>query len=127
MPLASSDTNIRIDPIASIDQGPLHAPEGCRARRLAGLVSDLVRRWWLHLGPAGLAGDAPGQHAAAALRLADRRPVGVTPVIDAVELRLLPIAYRRALGSPEMPDPEFLDDLAHELKNQFPSNADQRD
>ena len=26
-----------------------------------------------------------------------------------------------------MPDPEFLDELAHELKNQFPSNADQRD
>ena len=26
-----------------------------------------------------------------------------------------------------MPDPEFLNELAHELKNQFPSNADQRD
>ena len=52
---------------------------------------------------------------------------GMSPVIDATELRLLRIAYRRALGSPEMPDPEFLDDLAHELKNQFPSNADQRD
>ncbi len=52
---------------------------------------------------------------------------GMTPVIDATELRLLRIAYRRALGSPEMPDPEFLDELAHELKNQFPSNADQRD
>jgi hypothetical protein len=52
---------------------------------------------------------------------------GMTPVIDAIELRLLRIAYRRALGSPEMPDPEFLNELAHELKNQFPSNADQRD
>lgn len=52
---------------------------------------------------------------------------GMTPVIDATELRLLRIAYRRALGSPEMPDPEFLNELAHELKNQFPSNADQRD
>lgn len=52
---------------------------------------------------------------------------GMTPVIDAVELRLLRIAYRRALGSPEMPDPEFLNELAHELKNQSPSNADQRD
>ena len=37
------------------------------------------------------------------------------------------IAYRRAFGSPEMPDPEFLADLAHELKNQLPSNVDQRD
>jgi hypothetical protein len=52
---------------------------------------------------------------------------GMTPVIDSVELRLLRVAYRRALGSPEMPDPEFLNELAHELKNQFPSNADQRD
>ena len=52
---------------------------------------------------------------------------GMTPVIDAAELRLLRIAYRRAVGSPEMPDPEFLDELAHELKNQFPSNSDQRD
>ncbi len=52
---------------------------------------------------------------------------GMTPVIDSAELRLLRIAYRRALGSPEMPDPEFLNELAHELKNQFPSNADQRD
>jgi hypothetical protein len=52
---------------------------------------------------------------------------GMSPVIDATALRLLRIAYRRAHGSPEMPDPEFLDELAHELKNQFPSNADQRD
>ena len=52
---------------------------------------------------------------------------GMTPVIDASELRLLRFAYRRALGSPEMPDPEFLNELAHELKNQFPSNPDERD
>lgn len=52
---------------------------------------------------------------------------GMSPVIDATELRLLRIAYRRAHGSAEMPDPEFLGELAHELKNQFPSNADQRD
>ena len=52
---------------------------------------------------------------------------GMTPVIDASELRLLRVAYRRALGSPDMPDPEFLNELAHELKNQLPSNADQRD
>ena len=32
----------------------------------------------------------------------------MTPVIDATELRLLRIAYRRALGLPDMPDPEFL-------------------
>ena len=52
---------------------------------------------------------------------------GMTPVIDAAELRLLRIAYRRALGFPDMPDPDFLTDLAHELKNQLPSNVDQRD
>jgi hypothetical protein len=52
---------------------------------------------------------------------------GMTPVIDTIELRLLRIAYRRAFGSPEMPEPEFLDELAHDLKNQLPSNADQRD
>ena len=51
----------------------------------------------------------------------------MTPVIDAAELRLLRIAYRRALGFPDMPDPDFLTDLAHELKNQLPSNVDQRD
>jgi hypothetical protein len=51
---------------------------------------------------------------------------GMSPVIDATELRLLRIAYRRAHGAPEMPSPEFLDELTHELKDQFPSNADLR-
>jgi hypothetical protein len=51
---------------------------------------------------------------------------GVSPVIDATELRLLRIAYRRAHGAPDMPSPEFLDELAHELKDQFASNADLR-
>ncbi len=52
---------------------------------------------------------------------------GMTPVIERTELRLLRIAYRRALGLSDMPNPEFLSELAHELKNQFPSNADQSD
>jgi hypothetical protein len=52
---------------------------------------------------------------------------GMTPVIDATELRLLRFAYRRAFGFPDMPDPEFLNGLAHILKNQLPSNVDQRD
>ena len=52
---------------------------------------------------------------------------GMSPVVDPTELRLLRVAYRRANGSPEMPDPEFLDDLAHELKDQVASNADLRD
>lgn len=52
---------------------------------------------------------------------------GMTPVIDATELRLLRFAYRRAHGSPEMPDMEFLDELAHELKDQMPLNVDLRD
>ena len=51
---------------------------------------------------------------------------GMSPVIDATELRLLRIAYRRALGASDMPSPEFLDELAHELKDQFASNADLR-
>jgi hypothetical protein len=49
---------------------------------------------------------------------------GMSPVIDATELRLLRIAYRRAHGAPDMPSPEFLDELAHELKDQMASNAD---
>ncbi len=51
---------------------------------------------------------------------------GMTPVIEHTALRLLRMAYRRAIGLSEMPGPEFLSELAHELKNQFPSNADQR-
>ncbi|HEX4132543.1 MAG TPA: hypothetical protein VHZ24_21100 [Pirellulales bacterium] len=52
---------------------------------------------------------------------------GMSPVIDATELQLLGIAYRRAFGAPEMPSPELLDELAHELKDQFASNSDLRD
>src|SRR4051812_35781271 len=51
---------------------------------------------------------------------------GVSPVIDATELRLLRIASRRAHGAPDVPSPEFLDELAHELKDQFAANADLR-
>jgi hypothetical protein len=51
---------------------------------------------------------------------------GMSPVIDATELRLLRIAYRRAHGAPDMPSPRFLDELAHELKDQFALNADLR-
>src|SRR3954471_4139540 len=51
---------------------------------------------------------------------------GMSPVIDPSELRLLRIAYRRALGVPDMPSPKFLDELAHELKDQFASNTDLR-
>jgi hypothetical protein len=51
---------------------------------------------------------------------------GMSPVIDATELRLIRIAYRRAHGAPDMPSPEFLNELAHELKDQFASNADLR-
>jgi hypothetical protein len=51
---------------------------------------------------------------------------GMSPVIDATELRLLRIAYRRALGAPDMPSPRLLDELAHELKDQFALNADLR-
>jgi hypothetical protein len=49
---------------------------------------------------------------------------GMSPVIDASVLR---IAYRRALGSAEMPATEFLDELAHEIKDQLATNSDLRD
>jgi len=42
-------------------------------------------------------------------------------------LQLLRVAYRRAHGSPEMPSPELIEDLAHELKDQLASNSDLRD
>ena len=51
---------------------------------------------------------------------------GMSPVIDPIELQLLRIAYRRAFGAPDMPSPELLEELAHELKDQFASNADLR-
>ncbi|MDB5390781.1 MAG: hypothetical protein JWM11_6427 [Planctomycetaceae bacterium] len=51
---------------------------------------------------------------------------GMSPVIDVTELQLLRVAYRRAFGIQEMPSSELLDDLAHELKEQFASNADLR-
>lgn len=49
---------------------------------------------------------------------------GMAPVIDASELRLLRIAYRRAFGAPDMPTPEFLEELGHELKEQIANNTD---
>ncbi len=51
---------------------------------------------------------------------------GMSPVIDATELRLLRIAYRRAHGAPDMPSPKFIDEMTHELKDQFASNVDLR-
>ena len=51
---------------------------------------------------------------------------GMSPVIDPTELQLLRVAYRRACGSPEMPSPELLEELVHELKEQFAPNADLR-
>lgn len=51
---------------------------------------------------------------------------GMSPVIDTTELQLLRIAYRRAYGAPDMPSAELLEELAHELKDQFASNADLR-
>lgn len=49
---------------------------------------------------------------------------GMAPVVDSTELRLLRYAYRRAQGINEMPDREFIDELAHELKDQKASNVD---
>ncbi len=48
-------------------------------------------------------------------------------MIDALELRLLRVAYRRAYGSPEMPSPDIIDELAHALKSQVAVNTDLRD
>lgn len=50
----------------------------------------------------------------------------LAPVTDGDTLRLLRIAYRRALGSPEMPDPDLLDDLAHDLKRVIGATEDLR-
>jgi len=52
---------------------------------------------------------------------------GGSPVIDTIELRLLRLAYRRAFGSDEMPSPDLIDELAHELKSQIAVNTDLRD
>ncbi len=52
---------------------------------------------------------------------------GMSPVIDATELRLLRIAYRRAHGSPEMPGADFISELTQELKDQAATNTDLRD
>lgn len=51
---------------------------------------------------------------------------GMSPVIDATELRLLRIAYRRAMGAADMPSARFLDELTQELKDQAASNDDLR-
>ncbi len=52
---------------------------------------------------------------------------GMAPVIDTVELSLLRVAYRRAFGAEEMPSPDLLEELAHELKDQMAANPDLRD
>ncbi len=49
---------------------------------------------------------------------------GHTPVTDGDPLRLLRMAYRRALGFNEMPSPSFLEDLAREIKKQITSTED---
>jgi hypothetical protein len=49
---------------------------------------------------------------------------GMSPVIDPIELKLLRVAYRRAVGMDEMPDDDTMQDLGHELKAQVASNPD---
>jgi len=51
---------------------------------------------------------------------------GMAPVTDPIELRLLRFAYRRAAGIDEMPDDDFLQELAHELKKQTTITPDMR-
>jgi hypothetical protein len=54
---------------------------------------------------------------------------GMSPVTDDIELKLLRIAYRRAIGfdeSLEDDEREFANDLAHELKKQTPDLDDFR-
>jgi hypothetical protein len=51
---------------------------------------------------------------------------GHAPIIDGDALRLLRIAYRRALGFDEMPSEDFLDDLAREIKKQIIATEDLR-
>lgn len=49
---------------------------------------------------------------------------GMSPVIDPIELKLLRVAYRRAVGMDEMPDDDTMQDLGHELKAQVANNPD---
>jgi hypothetical protein len=49
---------------------------------------------------------------------------GFNPVTDPDALRLLQIAYRRTMGSTEMPDADFLDDVAHRIKLQIIATED---
>ena len=51
---------------------------------------------------------------------------GLNPVTDGDALRLLRIAYRRARGIDEMPGPDLLDDVAHDLKKMIVSTDDLR-
>lgn len=49
---------------------------------------------------------------------------GMSPVVEPTALRLLRYAYQRAQGQDRMPTPEFLDELAHDLKGQLAENPD---
>jgi hypothetical protein len=49
---------------------------------------------------------------------------GHAPVTDGDELRLLRIAYRRALGFDEMPSADLVNDLAREIKKQIVTTED---
>jgi hypothetical protein len=46
------------------------------------------------------------------------------PIVHTDALKVIQMAYRRALGFDEMPDKKLLDDVAHDLKQQIASNDD---
>jgi hypothetical protein len=48
------------------------------------------------------------------------------PIVHTDALKALQIAYRRALGFPDMPDKNLLDDMAHDIKKQVISTEDLR-
>ena len=52
---------------------------------------------------------------------------GMAPVIEPLELKLLRVAYRRAVGLEEMPDSDTIQDVGHELKAQVANNPDLND
>jgi hypothetical protein len=48
------------------------------------------------------------------------------PIVHTDALKLIQMAYRRALGFNDMPDKDLLDDMAHDLKEQIASTDDLR-
>ena len=80
------------------------------------------------LNLAAAVGHSMGSLATGSPNLTGSRTVveqwGVSPVTDDVELRVLTIAYQRAVGLPSMPDLELLNDIARGVSQQTSETGD---